>query len=72
MDFNGTFRISGIYVNPLFTAVSFKVAGASRSDPSESELEDIYADKPAGEQWTIVWTNVRKHGTWWAKLVHDL
>ena len=72
MDFTETFRISGIYVNPLFTAVSFKVAGASDCDPSESELEDICADKPAGEQLTTVWTNARKHSTWWAKLVHDL
>jgi hypothetical protein len=69
VDFNGTFRVSGIYVNTTFTAVSFKVAGVSKDDSSESELDDIYSDKPPGTAPTTVWTNVRKRDVWWAKVV---
>ena len=81
VDFNRIYRVTGIYANALYTAVSFKVpslddvkanAGKAKgaNDPDDDE-DDVYKIKPPGSLPTTVWTNIRRDEVWWAKLVDE-
>ena len=79
IDFNRVFRVTGMFANSLFSAVSFRVpnlddvAGgvykARGGNDPESDVDDVYEVKRPGSLPTTVWTNVRRNTVWWAKLV---
>ena len=77
MDFERIYRITGIFANTLFTAVSFKVPrledvprqSPHPSDEPDSEEDDVYKSKPPGSKPSTVWTNIRRDKHWWAELV---